>query len=166
MDRIGETEKIAVGIGDIKIAKSPTVIVTYLGSCIAICLYASSQKVGGMLHVMLGSSQRVKKGEGAPFNSAKYADTGLPEIVRQMRQAYPVSKGDLVAKIFGGANVLRDVQHRIGENNETAVRQALRELGIKIAASQTGGDKGYRVEFHLETGKVFCKIFGEETKEY
>lgn len=166
MDRIGETEKIAVGIGDIKIAKFPAVIVTYLGSCIAICLYAPSQKVGGMLHVMLGSSQHVKKREGVPFNSAKYADTGVPEILRQLRQAYQVGKEDLTAKIFGGANVVRDVKHRIGEDNETAVRQILQELGIRVAAAQTGGDKGYRVEFHLETGRVFCKIFGEETREY
>ena len=160
-------EKIVVGIGDIKIGKAPTIITTYLGSCIAVCLYASSDRVGGLLHIMLGSAHHAqKKNNEEIFNKAKYADTGIPEILRRLKQSYFIKKEDLVAKIFGGANVLKSVKHKIGDTNETIVRQTLQDLDIKIVASQTGGEKGYRVEFDLATGKVFCKVFGEETREY
>ena len=44
---------VTVGVGDLKIAQSPKVIKTSLGSCVGVVLYDSIQKVGGMLHLML-----------------------------------------------------------------------------------------------------------------
>ena len=71
-----------------------------------------------------------------------------------------------VAKIFGGARVLQNISSDIGSNNEEAARRILKEMGIPITASQTGGDRGYKIEFDVGTGIARCQRFGEEAKEY
>ncbi|HNX91076.1 MAG TPA: chemotaxis protein CheD [Candidatus Omnitrophota bacterium] len=155
---------LVVGIADIKVGKSPDSIRTSLGSCIAVCLYDSERKIGGMLHLMLAhvpadvSDENVKK--------AKFADTGIPELIRQLNRTYGVKPSDVTAKIFGGAKVLKNVMHNIGYDNEVAVREILKQNGIRIMVARTGGDKGYNIRFELENGKVKCQVFGEEPKEY
>jgi chemotaxis protein CheD len=44
---------VTVGVGDLKIAKSPKIIKTSLGSCIGVVLYDSINKIGELLHLML-----------------------------------------------------------------------------------------------------------------
>ena len=52
---------IKVGMADLKIAKSPDVLITLgLGSCIGLVLYDPVTKIGGMLHYMLPDSTKLK----------------------------------------------------------------------------------------------------------
>ncbi len=44
---------VMVGVGDLKIAKSPKIIKTSLGSCMDVVLYDSINNIGGLLHLML-----------------------------------------------------------------------------------------------------------------
>ncbi|VAX35213.1 Chemotaxis protein CheD [hydrothermal vent metagenome] len=157
-------DELVVGIGDIKIGKSPFRITTYLGSCIAVCLYSPEHKVGGILHLMMASS-KISSGD-KDIEKAKYADTGIPELLHQLEVNYKLNKKDFQAKIFGGAKVLKTITQAIGKNNEAVVRAILKGLGIKIVTSQTGGEKGYRLELSLDTGKVMCRIFGKDPKEF
>jgi chemotaxis protein CheD len=161
MDRANE---LVVGIADIKVGAAPHVIKTNLGSCVAVCLYSPAKKAGGMLHLMLASSSGVSN--RSSLKKEKYADTGIPELLRRLRSTYQVENKDLVAKIFGGAKVLKTVVKNIGEENINAVRNILQAEGIKLIASHVGGEKGYRVEFVLETGTVKSQVFGSEPKEY
>jgi len=161
-----ESNVLVVGIGDIKIGKAPDKITTYLGSCIAVCLYSPLHKVGGMLHLMLASARLGADESMESIKKAKYADTGIPEILKQLKRSYNLETEDFKAKIFGGAKVLRTVTQEIGQDNEDAARSILKGLGIKIIAAQTGGEKGYKVEFDLNTGKVSSRIFGQEPKEH
>lgn len=46
------------------------------------------------------------------------------------------------------------------------MRNILQAEGIKIVASHVGGEKGYKVTFDLNTGKVTSQIFGTEPKEF
>lgn len=159
-----ESAELTVGIADIKIGKAPQTIKTNLGSCIAVCLYDAEKKIGGMLHLMLAHSKCAS--EKTSLKKEKYADTGIAEMLSRLKKTYGLDANKFTAKIFGGAKVLKTVMHNIGEENAVAVREILKECGIKITASQVGGEKGYRVFFDLETGKVICQIFGEEVKEY
>ena len=59
-----------VGISDMKILKNEGTLITYaLGSCIGICVYDETNKLGGMVHIMLPRSLR-KPGD----NIYKYAE--------------------------------------------------------------------------------------------
>jgi len=103
----------------------------------------------------------------AIVKKAKYADTGIQELVEEVkRMSQAKSCSGFVAKIFGGARVLQNISSDIGSNNEEAARRILKEMGIPITASQTGGDRGYKIEFDVGTGIARCQRFGEEAKEY
>lgn len=154
---------IVVGIGDAKTGQSPAVIRTILGSCIAVCLYDSQQKIGGMLHLMMANSEGHNQKDLRP---AKFADTGIPLLLDMLKKQHGLSTGQLKAKIFGGAKMLRMVSQDIGKDNENAVRQILRSLGISILAAKIGGEKGYQVDFDLSTGRVMCRVFGQEPGEF
>lgn len=155
---------LVVGIADIKVGKAPQIIKTNLGSCIAVCLYCAEKQVGGMLHLMLSSSRETAN--KADIKIAKYADTGIPALIKEIKKTFSVEPTQLVAKLFGGAKVLKTVERNIGEENAAASRELLRQEGIRVVAAQTGGDKGYKVAMDLATGKVKCQIFGSEEKEY
>lgn len=156
-------EQIVVGMADIKVAKAPAVIKTNLGSCIAVCLYSSSLRCGGMLHLMLPSAPTNRE----IVKKAKYADTGIPELLHQLKSLSGASKHtDFVAKIFGGACVLVNVKSNIGQDNASSVKEILEDLGIKIVAEEIGGNKGYKVDFDIQTGLVKSQIFGGQVKEF
>jgi len=154
---------VLAGIADIKLGRAPQVLKTNLGSCIAVCLYCAELGVGGMLHFMLDIPLPKEK-EG--FKKGKYAESGIPDLIAQLKHRYGVEPHQLTAKIFGGARLLPTVTRNIGLDNDAAARRVLREFGIRIIASQTGGEKGYKVDFDLATGKVRCQVFDENVMEY
>jgi chemotaxis protein CheD len=156
---------IVVGIADIKVGKAPHNVRTTLGSCIALCLYNAQMQAGGMLHLMMAEPPAVELAKGEIQKKAKYARTGIPELLRQMRISFGLEPAQLTAKMFGGANLLPNVTRNIGQENEVAVREILRGYGIRITGYMTGGTKGYKVDFDLNTGKVRCQLFGEAAQE-
>jgi chemotaxis protein CheD len=157
-------EVVSIGVGDLKVAKASVIFSTCLGSCVAVCLYSSTHKAGGMLHFMLPQSGPSK--DGAVIRKAKYADTGIPELLYKLKVTFNLEKEHFVAKLFGGANILTNFTHRIGSDNIKAAQDVIKELGIPLRNSRVGGERGYRVDFDLNTGKVFCRVFGEPVKEY
>ncbi|GJQ23363.1 MAG TPA: chemotaxis protein CheD [Candidatus Brocadia sapporoensis] len=152
---------ITVGVGDLKITQAPHVLKTLLGSCIGVVLHDPINKIGGLLHVML------PRKSGNDLKITKYANTGLPYFIYQMVTHTGASRGSLYAKIFGGAKMFEtNGLFNIGESNELEVRQILKKEGIRIAASRTGGVKGYNILFDTETGDVTCRVFGESVIVY
>lgn len=154
---------VTVGVGDYKIARSPKVLKTLLGSCIGIALYDQTTKIGGLLHIMLP-----KRDSDMTQKASKYADTGIPAMISQMIGAAGVRKSSLTAKIFGGAQMfsVNNCLFDIGRRNEEEVRRVLQEEGIRVLAYKTGGNKGYNVIFDTSTGKTICRVFGEAPEEY
>ncbi len=159
-----DPHEIVVGMADLKVGQFPSTISTSLGSCIGVCLYSSQNKAGGMLHLMMDYAGGSANKEG--FKKSKYADTGIPELLHQLKINYRINPNDCIAKIFGGGRILQNVTHNIGEANEIAVKKILASLGIRIVASKTGGVKGYKIKMHLDTGKVFCQILGGPVEEF
>lgn len=143
--------------------KAPGVITTLgLGSCIGITLYDPKRKVGGMVHIMLPTSS-----SPAEKNKAKFADSGAISLLEEMQKNGAV-KGDIVAKIAGGAHMFSNASKsdviKVGQRNVIAVRGVLRSLGIPIVADDTGGTYGRTIEFHTDDGKLIVKTIGHGTK--
>ncbi len=155
---------ITVGMADLKTGGEGDVLSTILGSCIGVCLYSPRHKAGGLLHLMMASAGAQATAPGC--KKAKYADTGVPELIRSLKVAHGIQSTDLVAKIFGGAKVLQGVERNIGQENDLAVRTILKEYGIPIKTFKTGGEKGYRIKFSMDTGRVVCQVFGQSIEEY
>lgn len=157
-------ELIKVGMADLKICKSPDGVTTLgLGSCVGVAVRDPQTGIGGLAHVMLPDSGAVRNNA----NVAKFADTGVVELIKQMENAGAV-KRRMVAKIAGGAQMFalqsKTELLRVGERNVEAVKAKLGELGIPILAEDTGANFGRTVEFFPETGDYVIKAVGKAVK--
>ena len=152
-------------MADYKVGRSPSSLISYgLGSCIGIAIYDTATRVGGLSHIMLPDSKQARSNE----NPAKFADTALPLMVQEMITLGAV-KSRMIAKIAGGAQMFKfanatDIM-RVGERNAEAVKQVLKEIGIKIIAEDTGGNYGRTVELRLDTGVYRIKTIDKGEKE-
>ena len=94
-----------------------------LGSCIGLTLYDPVTKVGGLVHYMLPDSKAVSNNS----NIAKFADTGVQELLKRVTMA-GANRGRLVAKIAGGAKMFAVTQESnigsVGERNSFAAKQS------------------------------------------
>lgn len=157
-------EMIKVGMADLKVCISPNAVTTLgLGSCVGVAIRDPQTKVGGLAHVMLPNSKAVNNNS----NVAKFADTGVVELVRQMEKAGAVRRR-MVAKIAGGAQMFalqsKSELMQVGRRNVEAVKQILQELGISLLSEDTGLDYGRTVEFYPETGDYVIKSVGKPVK--
>lgn len=157
-------EVIRVGMADLNICKAPDVITTLgLGSCIGLTFYDPVSKIGGMVHYMLPDSTQVRNNN----NIAKFADTGIEELLRRVVAA-GAKQSRLVAKIAGGAKMFEvdgmSGIGNIGERNAIAAREKLKQLNIRLVAEDTGLNYGRTVELHCDTGEFYIKSVGKTIK--
>ncbi|MBO6137908.1 MAG: chemotaxis protein CheD [Lachnospiraceae bacterium] len=155
---------IKVGMADLKICIPPAGITTLgLGSCVGVALRDTVNKVGGLAHVMLPDSTAIRNNT----NVAKFADTGVAELVRLMEQA-GARRSRMVAKIAGGAKMFNfnsdSAMMQVGDRNVEGVKKKLKELGIRLLAEDTGLNFGRTVEFFPETGDFVIKAVGKPVK--
>lgn len=150
-------QSIKIGMAELGATKSPSkLITTGLGSCVGICLYDNSSKVGGLAHIMLPDSKQAR----AIVNTAKYADTAIPLLIEEMVKL-GANKSKLIAKIAGGAQMFNFAGTssimRIGERNTEAVLQGLQKENIRVIAQDTGGSYGRTIELNAENGNLYIK---------
>ncbi len=156
---------IKVGIADLKTCVSPNGVMTLgLGSCVGIAIRDPMTKIGGLVHIMLPNSKEITNGH---HNIAKFADTGIEELVRQL-ELMGARRARMVAKIAGGANMFNfqgtTSVGQVGERNAEAARAKLREMKIPILADDTGANYGRTVVFFPETGDYHIRAVGKPEK--
>lgn len=148
---------IIVNMGDYKTSRGEKKLMTKdLGSCVGVAVRDPRTGVGGLLHVMLPQH---REGDGE-FVAAKYADTGLDEMVRILvRQG--AEREHLVAKIAGAAHMIKSFQipesQDISSRNLQAVQRKLEELRIPVLAADVGEHWPRTVVF--EPGNGMFRIY-------
>jgi chemotaxis protein CheD len=150
--------QISVGIGQLRVARSPSrLICVGLGSCVAIAIWDSSTKMGGMAHVMLPDESYAPKRIDSP--PAKFGNTAAKALADEMKKA-GANVYVAVAKIAGGANMFRNVSPTMkdfGLENAEAIKKSLKQIHIRLIAEDIGGSLGRTVELDLDTGKLSIK---------
>lgn len=133
-------------------------ITTLLGSCIAVCLWDPRLGCGGMNHYMLP----LWNGDGLP--TPKYGNVAIEKLVEKML-AFGCRKEDLVAKYFGGANVIGDASGRmlIGERNIALADEVLAIHRIPVVAKDAGGTRGMKIIFNTKSGLVLAGRLASRT---
>jgi chemotaxis protein CheD len=155
IELIETAQDIAVGMGQVVTAKSPSSLKAILGSCVAIAIYHPRKRIGAMAHVVLPDSNGQ---DGVP---GKFADTAVPYMLDKFK-ALGIRPAELAAKLTGGANMFNNKGPlQIGDRNVQAAIDALSTGGIRIAAKDVGGQKGRRVIFSLATGEVVVDTAGQ-----
>lgn len=143
----------------IAVSQHQGILRTLLGSCIGVALYERRLKLTGLAHIVMPDSQ------GREPSLGKYADTAIPETVRQMAVFARGAKLSLTAKIAGGANMFSHVSpnntNTVGQQNIVAVEKALAMFQIPILARHLGGTFGRRMVVDVENGSVQIHVVGQ-----
>lgn len=143
-------------IGEIVVGKPPDELqAVALGSCIGLVIYDSKNKVSSLAHILLPEKNQYSKA-GSP---GKYAPEAVQEAIK-MCIANGASRGNLVAKLAGGAKMFQnfksDIQD-IGSRNAQAVISELQANGIKIVSKDVGDSHGRTIVFETETSILKIK---------
>ena len=153
---------INVGVAQLKISSSPAILRTILGSCVGICIYDKSKKIGGLAHILLPQNSGRE-------NLEKYADTAIPLLLKMM-QKEGCRKEFLSAKITGGASMFKFQSSiklsQIGDRNIEITKQTLINNDIPILIEDVGGNAGRVIDFFLEDGRLKVKASGKEKIYY
>ncbi|WP_391560155.1 chemotaxis protein CheD [Robertmurraya sp.] len=162
-----KVEIIKVGIADMNVVSAPNRIRTSgLGSCVGVVIYDQIKEIAGLVHIMLPDSSLSKAGT---MNLAKYADTGVKELVKKLVQI-GARPSMLKAKIAGGAQMFQfsntSDMMRIGPRNVEAVKRELAELKIAIMAEDVGGNSGRTIEFCPKSKILHIRTVNKGTQEW
>ena len=125
-------------------------LVTVVGSCVAVTLYDPVLKVGGMVHIVLPSSRHPHENSDRP---SFYADTGIEALITALEK-HDADPARLEACVAGGSSTLPDTD--IGKRNTTAVLSIIEKKLIPLTLVETGGSRGRKMTFALETGQ--CRV--------
>ena len=158
------SEIIRVGIADMKICKAPDKITTIgLGSCVGIVIYDKLSNLGGLAHIMLPDSSKIKNNE----NKCKFADTCIELLVETLEEN-GMKRENMKAKIAGGAAMFTFATNSdvgsIGDKNVEAVRKKLSELKIKIVSEDVGLNYGRTLIFDPSTKELQVVKSGKQVK--
>jgi chemotaxis protein CheD len=154
---------ITVSMADLQVCNDDAaVLAAYaLGSCIGVAVWDPTSRIGGMMHVMLPSSQT--GGSSGWARPAMFADTAVPLLVGRLVQL-GCAKENLVVKIAGGGQLLAESkQLAIGSRNVVAVRAAFAAQQLEVTGEDVGGTKSRSLKMHVGTGRVVVCSTGEET---
>lgn len=136
--------------------RAPHWVDTILGSCVAVCLFDTKLKIGGINHYMLP----VWNGNG--LASPKFGNIATEKLIEKMLKN-GASKANMIAKVFGGANQM-DSSMNIGDRNIEIAKETLAVHGIKVIAENTGGTVGRKLRYDTGTGQVMMKFLTKTEK--
>lgn len=154
-DRQFDTDAVKILPGEYYVTQRELLIVTVLGSCVAVCLRDRSSGIGGMNHFMLpGSSE---EGFGTASASARYGVYAMELLINHLLKL-GARREHFEAKVFGGGCVLRGVTAmNVGQRNAEFVLDYLNTEGIPVAAQDLLDIYPRKVYFFPASGRVLVK---------
>jgi len=141
--------------GELYLARGPAVLRTILGSCVGVTIWCRRLDAGALCHGVLplcppGAAYQ-------PSEGARYVDFSIRHLLREF-DSLGARREEWEIKLFGGADVLPASALRnrptVGAMNSAAACRVLDEEGLAAAASDLGGARGRRIQFHTATGEV------------
>ncbi len=125
---------------------------TLLGSCVAVCLYDETLKIGGMNHFLLPTTS----GPNNDTDTILNGDYSMEVLVNGLLNK-GAKKNRLKAKAFGGGTIVSSIRMAIGERNSAFAKEWLQREGIPLMASDFNGPWSRKVVFVPQTGEAFCR---------
>ncbi len=142
-----------VRIGEIGVGSDADCLRTFVGSCVAIVLHDPANRTAALAHVQLPCAA----GQSAS-DLGRYADTAIPELVRQLRQRSRSACAP-EAHIAGGADMFPVSQTRsVGRLNTRAIKELLESHRIPIVTENCGGTLARRLQFEIPTGRLRIEL--------
>ena len=165
-DKKYQKQIVTISPGEYHCSKQDCYISTVLGSCIAITLWDSRNKIGGMNHFMLASTSR--ECSISDDIAGRFGEYSMELLINDMIKA-GAQKKYFQAKVFGGANIFKEnlsaTGPRVGAANIFFAFNYLETEGIPILKSDTGGVQARKILFEPLTNKVYLKRIKNSMQE-
>jgi chemotaxis protein CheD len=125
-------------------------LLTTLGSCVAVCLWDRQARIGGMNHFMLPDNS-AESGRYGPYAMEMLINALMKQGAQRMT---------LEAKVFGGAHVLNSVASdcmKVGQRNTQFALSYLATERIPVVVKDVEGECPRTVCFLPHSGKAMLK---------
>lgn len=133
--------------GEYRVSNDPSeVLTTFLGSCVATCMYDPVAQIGGINHFLLPG------GAEKSVNSYRYGLYSMELLINDLLKL-GAQRDRLEAKLFGGAKMHDGLGH-IGDANARFAINFLQAENIRCVSSSLGGVQARRIKFHPTTGRA------------
>ena len=154
-----QSDAVKILPGEYFVFDEDLLIMTTLGSCIAVCLWDRQAKVGGMNHFMLPDNG----GTGA--DSGRYGSYAMELLINELLKM-GASRMTLEAKVFGGGAVLSGMSSlNVGERNTQFVLDYLKTERIPIVSKDVLDVYPRKVCFLPHSGKAMVKRLAPSNPE-
>jgi chemotaxis protein CheD len=154
-DRHFERHAVKILPGEYFVTNGDKLIVTVLGSCVAVCLRDKVNGIGGMNHFLLPNDGTNET--GLLTESARYGVYAMELLVNHLLKM-GATRARMEAKVFGGGNVLPGLKiNNVGQRNVEFVLDYLQTERIPVVAKDLLDDYPRKVYFFPDTGKVLVK---------
>jgi len=149
---------IMLRVGEYYSSTAGVILHTILGSCISTCIYDTENKIGGMNHYLLPGM--IRHDEILISEVGRYGIYAMELLIGELVKS-GAHREHLVAKVFGGGNVLefRKSDGDVTESNIHFAKKFLELEKIPIINEDLGGNIGRKILFFTDTGKVLLKKF-------
>jgi chemotaxis protein CheD len=141
-----DRQVVKIKPGEYFATRQPMINATTLGSCVSACIRDNSRGSAGMNHFMLPNGGTDAEGFGG---SLRYGVFAMESLINEFIK-HGFLRGDLEAKVFGGAAVVEAISADIGAQNARFVVDCLATEGIRTTATDLGGALARKVYFFVE----------------
>jgi chemotaxis protein CheD len=153
--------QVHLAAGHLVITREPQIVVTVLGSCVAVTMFERTSGMAAICHAMLAQprpSEVVGAGDPGRFRFVSHA---VPSMIAAFRRA-GVNRRAIEVKLFGGGNVIGPPAQEfagsgVGAVNVAAAREILEAAELIVSAESSGGRHGRKILFNTATGEVLHK---------
>lgn len=152
-DRHFAIDAVRVLPGEYFVSADDMAITTTLGSCVAVCLWDSVRRAGGMNHIVLpGDAAR-----GVDGSAGRYGSFAMELLINALLGA-GAERHRLQAKVFGGGAVLRAMQgNDVGERNARFALDYLATERIEVVGRDVLGEHPRKLAFWPTSGRAMVK---------
>jgi chemotaxis protein CheD len=162
IDAVTGMKMIKIGPGDYSVTAAPDeMLVTILGSCVAVCMRDPLLGVGGMNHFLLPESESGHW--GGVSATTRYGNHAMETLINDII-AMGGARSRFEVKIFGGGHVI-DSSMAIGQKNAEFAEEYLANEGMAVVAKHVGGFHPRRIHYFPQTGKVQMQLLKRGTDE-
>lgn len=138
--------------GHLVISVGPMQVTTILGSCVSVCLFDTTKRIGGINHFMLPFAG------GRTASSPRFGDVAMKDLLSGLREA-GARLPFLQARVFGGSSMFQDLKSTasLGDKNVELALDFLSKSGIDVIQIDTGGNRGRKLVYRTDQGTVCLK---------
>jgi len=146
-----QSDAVKILPGEYFVHNEDVLLMTTLGSCIAVCLWDRQAKVGGMNHFLL------PEGDRDQVSSGRYGSFAMELLINELLKL-GANRMTLEAKVFGGGAVLAGMTSlNVGERNTTFVMDYLKTERIPVVSKDVLDVHPRKVCFFPHSGKAMVK---------